>query len=343
MHAASCLLAAASAALALQGCAPRPSWDPRSLGDISPPTLQALVCGAAGAVELRFDEPVSLVEDTLIIDPPVASAEARSSGGTLSIGVPGQEAGREYRLEAIVEDAAGNTSALIVRFYGFNPDVPRLLINELITRGSGAHPDITELRVLADGDLAGVVLYEGTPSDWNQRFVFPACRVRAGEYVLVHWKPEGLAEERNETGARNESGGADACPTALDFWVPLGQGLSGNNGVLSLYDRPGGSIVDGVLYSNRTTESDAEYGGFGSASMQARARELVAHGGWIAGSAEVKPEDAVSPEGSTATRSIARSRSGTDTNRKEDWHITPTRGATWGTENTDDRYTAAVR
>ncbi len=343
MHAAANLLASALAAVAIAGCAPRPAWDPRSLGDIVPPVLERAGMDPSGALEMRFDEPVAVVEGSLLVEPPVQPPEVRASGRSILLLVRDQVRGAEYRLEVTVEDAAGNSTALITRFFGFNPEVPRLLVNELTPRGSADHPDLVELKVLSDGDLAGVTLYQGTASDWTDRIVFPTCRVRSGEYILLHFRPQGTPEERDETGPRDASGGADASPTALDFWVRGGQGLGGNNGVVALYDRPGGEILDAILYSNRASDSDSAYGGFGSASTLARARELAEHGGWIAAAGSVRPEDAVSPEGSTATRSIARGRAGVDTNTRDDWHITPTRGATWGTANTDERYAPAAR
>jgi len=333
------LLAALSAAsCALAACSAREQWDPRELGDLMPPVLAAVVPLDSRTVEARFDEPVSLVPDTLLFDPPEQAPSALSSGTSLLVTTATQRPGTEYRMEATVEDAAGNSSSVVARFYGYNGRVPRLLISEFITRGSGNHPDLVELRVLSDGDLAGVVLLQGSSSDWVDRIVFPSCEVRSGELLLVHWRPQGLEVELDETGPRDASGGLDAAPGARDFWVRGAQGLGGNNGTLTLYDRPGGELLDAVLYSNRTSDSDAAYGGFGSASMLARAREVVAQGGWIASEEGVRPEDAVSPEGSTATRSIARMSSGVDTNASADWHITPTRGASWGGANTDERY-----
>ena len=117
-----------------------------------------------------------------------------------------------------------------------------------------------------------------------------------------------------------------------------GKGLSGNNGVLSLYDRPGGKCLDGVLYSNRTSQSDELYRGFGSEETLNRAEELVLAGGWKPAGARVSPEDAVNPEGSTGTRSICRSSGSADTDSAEDWHIVPTRKATFGAENSDEVY-----
>lgn len=343
MHAAASFLATAIAAVGVAGCTPRQAWDPRSLGDIVPPVLESAGLDATGALKMSFDEPVTVVGGSLLLDPPMPPPDVRASGTSLLLLVQDQVRGAEYRLELTVEDAAGNSTALITRFYGFNPEVPRLLLNELTPRGSGDHPDLVEIRVLSDGDLAGVALFQGTASDWVDRIVFPACRVRSGEYILVHFRPEGTPDERDETGPRDGSAGADSSPTALDFWVRGGQGLGGNNGVVALYDRPGGNILDGIVYSNRASDSDSAYGGFGSASMLARARELVEQRGWIAATGVVRPEDAVNPEGSTATRSIARNRAGVDSNTRDDWHITPTRGATWGAANTDECYAPPPR
>ncbi len=159
-----------------------------------------------------------------------------------------------------------------------------------------------------------------------------------GVFILVHWKPSGDPAELNETEDMAASRGFDASDIAWDLWVADGRGLPGNNGVLSLYDRPGGICLDGVLYSNRTSQSDESYRGFGSVETLNRAEELVLDGGWKPAGARVSPEDAVSPEGSTGTRSICRQSSGADTDSAEDWHIVPTRKATFGAENSDEVY-----
>ena len=186
--------------------------------------------------------------------------------------------------------------------------------------------------------MAGLVLYQGTAASWDNRLVFPAFEVHAGEYVLVHFKPQGLPEERDEPGGPALSGGLDASPVAYDFWVPGGTGLPGNNGVLSLYDRPGGELRDGVLYSNRTSASDSLYRGFGSAATLDRAEELAGEEGWSAAQEGIRPEDAVNPDSSTATRSLCRSSDSRDSDCAADWHTVPTRGSTFGTMNSDERY-----
>jgi hypothetical protein len=181
-----------------------------------------------------------------------------------------------------------------------------------------------------------VVIYQGTSSSYDDRLVFPAFPIRAGQYLLVHFKPEGIPEEIDETGDPGISGGLDACDTAFDFWVPGGAGLSGNNGVISLYGNPGGAVVDGVVYSNRTSDSDLLYGGFGTRAAWERAQELVRDGGWRIDGEVVCPEDAVDPEGSTGTRSLCRDAGSTDTDSREDWHIVPTLGFSFGTANSEE-------
>jgi hypothetical protein len=182
----------------------------------------------------------------------------------------------------------------------------------------------------------------GTPSSFDACLVFPSFEVRRGSFIVVHCRPSGDAAEVDETGDPALSGGLDASPTALDFWLRGCTGLGGNNGVVTLYARPGGPLLDGLLYSNRTSGSDERYRGFGGAETLARAEELVREGGWRVAGTAVAPEDAVNPEGSTATRSLCRSSTSEDTDGKEDWHVVPTRGATFGAENRDDRYEPAT-
>ncbi len=332
-----CALLLGSAAALLAGCGPLEDLRERLEPDLKPPVLLGLRARAL-ELELDFDEPPIASPAQVRASPALEVAEARSEANRLHLLCPGQAAGQRYLLEIEVADARGNSSQLAVELYGYNPAAPILLINEFTTQGSDTHPDLVELFAAGGGNMAGLALYQGTAGSWDDRLVFPAFQVRAGEYLLVHCKPEGLAEERDEPGDPSLSGGLDATPTAYDFWLPGGTGLSGNNGVLSLYDRPGGAMLDGVLYSNRSSAADSLYRGFGSAATLARAEELVREGGWLAAQEAVRPEDAVNPDSSTATRSLCRSSDSADSNTAGDWHVVPTRGSTFGMANSDQVY-----
>jgi hypothetical protein len=333
---AACAFALAFSAAA---CAPLQGANPAAGLDLVPPVLKKACAAGPDRLVLEFDEEPVLKADSLEIEPSLAVTGHEVKGTTIEIHTaPTQVIGEEYRLRATVEDASGNAAWLIARFYGYNPAPPRLVINEFITQGSATHPDLVELKVLDGGNMGGVTFYSGTPARWKQRFVFPAASVRRGDFILLHLKPQGLTAEIDETSSPAVSGGLDASAAAWDFWLKDGTGLSGNNGAISLCERPDGPLLDAVLYSTRASDSDSTYRGFGSFELREQADELFEAGGWLAAGEKIAPEDAVNPEGSTATRSICRSSDSADTNGKGDFHVVPTRQSSFGRDNSDEIY-----
>lgn len=330
--------------IATVSCAPLPPIAFLPDADLAPPVVVGLRFRSAAELEIGFDEEVSWiagpespdsveVEDVAVEhseDDPVAQSLA-----VVRFSAPPSPAAEHY-VEAQVADVAGNHLRFVARFYGLNPFMPAMLINEFTTQGSGRNPDLVELRILTDGNLAGATLFEGVPGNWDKRFIFPSFDVVAGDYVVVHFRPQGIDEEIDETSSPDVSGGYNATPTGWDFWVRDGSGLSGNNGVIALTENPLGGYIDAVLYSNRTSESDERYRGFGSGKTMDRADELAAAGAWGYEGPAIAPEDAIDPDPSTGTRSMARGSAGTDTDHASDWHTTPTRGITPGAENTDE-------
>ncbi len=322
---------------ALTSCGPMA--DPRSeKGDLLPPQVESVQSLGPDRIGIRFDEEAGLCDGKTLIEPELAITAVTGSGREIVIQGGTQTPGRLYTLEAEAQDVRGNTTSFLASFYGFNAKVPDLLINELTPRGSGAHPDLVELKAMTGGDMGGVALYLGTPGSYDSRLVFPSFAIAQGSFIVVHLKPTGDPSEVDEPGDPSVSKGADALDTAYDFWAVDSKGLGGNNGVVTLYSRPGGKCIDGILYSNRSSQSDQTYRGFGSADMLARAEELVRDGGWKQAGARILPEDAVSPESSTGTRSLCRASTSLDTDSAQDWHVVPTRKATPGMENSDEIY-----
>jgi hypothetical protein len=306
--------------------------------DLIPPHLQSVQSLGPGEISISFDEDAGLSREKTRISPALVISEMTGPARSVLLRGQEQEPGLRYLLESEAQDAHGNTASFAAEFYGYNNRVPRLLINELTPRGSGSHPDVVELKALTAGNMGGAVLYLGTPGSYDARLVFPSFEVAAGSFLVVHLKPAGDPGEVDETTETTASTGFDASDAAFDFWMRDGKGLGGNNGVVSIFDRPGGTCLDGILFSNRTAESDELYAGFGSAEMRARAEELVGCGAWVPAGAQVTPEDAVNPEGSTGTRSLCRSAASDDSNRAQDWHIVPTRRSTIGAVNSDEVY-----
>ena len=324
-------------------CARIPEFPFGSGADIVPPSIVRVAFIAPSLLRVEFDEPVSVVPRSVSYSAAVVPAAEAVLAGERAVDFAFLEPPSptvEHSVEAQVTDNASNHLRFAARFYGLNSLLPAMVINEFTTRGSATHPDLVEILILSDGNMAGACLFEGTSGDWSQRIVFPSIDVEAGQFVVVHFRPEGVPEEVNETVRRDHSGGIDATDSAWDLWVADGSGLSGNNGVISLCENPLGGVIDAVVYSNRSSDSDDRYRGFGSAATVSRVDEIARDGQWIGSGEQIAPEDAINPETSTSTRSMARSSDPVDTNRSSDWHVTPTRGLSPGAPNTDESYEA---
>ena len=320
--------------------------------DLLPPVFQGIAATGPNSVAVRFDEPVEVTVEAVRIEPPVAvhavdgAIGADSDGADGSAGAGDGEfaavvivteqpfaAGRRYTLHTTARDRRGNTTTFVAGFWGFNPRPPGLVINEFTPKGSKKRRDAIELYVTAAGNLGGVTLYDGVAGDYRDRVVLPPVEVAAGDYIVIHATTDGLGED--EVDGPDTSGHEQAVAGAWDFWLAEGGGLSGNNGVITLYTAPDGELIDGVIYSNRTSESDDRYRGFGSKATMQRADTLAALGGWTFAGDLVAPEDAIDSDATTSTRSLNRSSSSADTDSAADWHTVPTRGATLGAPNTD--------
>nr|MBC8452452.1 hypothetical protein [Spirochaetota bacterium] len=92
------------------------------------------------------------------------------------------------------------------------------------------------------------------------------------------------------------------------------------------------------LYSNRTSDSDTNYKGFGSRALLDRVVMLADQKGWNSSGLDITPEDGINPDDSTATRSMCRISPDTDTDSREDWYIVPTGKSTFGETNFEGVY-----
>ncbi len=328
----------ASLACLIFSCGPVSDLGVPQETDMYPPRFRGITATSRTEIRIEFDEPAFLQSDSLSISPALSVRDVTRDADAVSINTEAMTAGQEYTVEAVAVDGESNSLSFAAVFYGFNPAKPLIKINEFTTQGSKTHPDLVELKILSNGDMAGLTFYQGVAENWTNRFVFPKMPVKKGDFILLHFKPEHIPAEINEIQNKTQSGGLDASPLAFDFWVSDGKGLSGNNGVLSLYDQPRGIIIDGVLYSNRTSDSDEAYAGFGSNKTKIKAYTLFSAGAWAASSGDIRPQDGINPDNSTATRSMCRTGECTDTDSKNDWHIVPTGKSSFGEENCEEQY-----
>lgn len=308
--------------------------------DTEPPVAVSIISIGQDCVQINTNESAFLKE-LVISSLEIDSIEEIDSGFIINTVEP-MEMAAEYRVSGMLEDKVGNTSRFINSIYGLNPNPAELQISEFVPQGSTSHPDFTELLVTKAGNLAGLTIYDGMEQEFRSRIVLPDCEAALDDYILIHWKPQGIAVEINETASKSESGGIDAHAEAWDYWVPESSGLSGNNGAVCVYTTPGsGDMMDAAIYSNRTSASDTKYGGFGSASMRDLANAVHDSGLWEFSGEVPLPEECINPDDSTATRSICRRPAESSEqvlNGKHSWYITATSGATRGYANSTEEY-----
>ena len=302
--------------------------------DLLPPVFNGMTVTSATTVTARFDEPVTMAAEAVTIDPGLTVTGVGAGEEVIITTATPLMAGKSYTLRTTARDERGNTTTFVARFWGYNPRPPGLVINEFTTQGSKKRPDAIELYVTRDGNLGGVTVYDGCAENYRDYVVLPAVEVSTGDYIVIHATDNGLGEDEHDDA--DQSSHQLALPGVWDFWMEEGTGLSGKNGVLTVHAAPGGALLDGVLYSNRSSDSDERYRGFGSKATMLRADRLAELGGWRFAGEQIAPEDAISSAATTSTRSLNRDSSATDTDSAADWHTVPTRKASFGAANSDE-------
>ncbi|MFP4619658.1 MAG: hypothetical protein ACLFMZ_12525 [Spirochaetaceae bacterium] len=320
-------------------CGPLPDSREFLERDIHPPVFLGAGAPDEETFEIIFNERAEISRQELSIYPevPLESIDWKRETCRITLSETMQP-GIEYALEGTARDESGNSLTFLTHIFGYNPNLPTLRLNEITTQGSTSNPDKVELKILEDGTTAGLCLYEGVDTSWTSRKILPPIEVEAGDYIVVHFRPAGTPDEIDELEDPYECSAEKAVPGAWDLWVEGSTGISSNNGVIAIYESTTGPLIDGFLYSNRTSSSDERYRGFGTTRALERADILHEQGGWLAQERLVAPEDAVDPDDSTATRSMCRMPEGSDTNTAADWHIVPTRGSTFGFLNSEEVY-----
>lgn len=315
----------------LSGCSPLNAYQHMLPVDYEPPMIVDTETTESNIIHITCTEPVHIDPESFFITPdtPIDSIICRDQYVIIRTIDPLQ-AGICYQVSGELVDSANNHTQITLEVYGWNPFPPKILINEFTAKGSKRHPDKIELLVLNEGNTAGMCLYDGVDGDFRQRCILPPLDVNTGDYLIVHCTD--TAEETSSV------------PQEYQLFMEHPTGLSANNGVLTLYTSPHGRILDAVLYSNRFSDSDTDYHGFGSKSTLYRAQHVWDAGEWLPMQEEnslpreLTPEHAIRSEYMTATRTACRSYPPSDTNTADDWHIVPTSAATFGEKNTNDSY-----
>lgn len=316
-----------AAVLFFASCAPEPQSLVPTAIDLRPPRLVEAGPEGPRSFAARFDEAVSLVADSLSLEPALP-LEARGDGRELRIDFgAAQSPGLDYRIAGEVDDAHGNRTRFLVKFVGWNDRSPAVRISELQTGKNSSktnpHRDYIELEVLEDGNVGGAELVWAS-SVKTMSYRFPGIEVKRGDYLVLHLAPEGIEAEIDECGADTGlSGGIDATASGRDLWSSAG-GLPDENGAVGLRKRPGGSFVEGCVYAD-----DTKTGPIGNNKLSDLVAELASSGAWPIGGAEPTWTDAFAWHPSSS-RSICRC---SDASGKESWYVTASSGQSPGAAN----------
>jgi hypothetical protein len=289
-------------------------------------------------IEFRFSQPVQV--RSFAADPPL-SVERIEGGETVRVHLSGPIPGGEaYTVDLLVADEGGNTLNVLIPFRSRNDQMPQLIINELRTEYSGStsppRSEFVELKTQGTGNLGGLRLFITGNYKKPLVFEFPSADVATGEYIVLHLRTLGSdAGVANETGDNlGLSGGADAKPSARDFWIPGTDKLLHKTDVVYLLDQDD-RVIDAVMLSENPDSWWAKDYFVEAADM------LYQQDAWVSADGEIpSPVDAALTTNikTSVTRSVSRDETNPDSDTQADWYITVTSGATPGVANNPNRF-----
>ena len=340
-----CAFAALYLAGVFVSCKITPEGIELSTGDFSAPELLEFTAQTANEIAVSFSEDVRLTSVHITSEPGgVVFESARASNELAAVQkltlARNMEAGEKYRFSGIAEDRKGNSLSFSVGFSGYNPRVPLLVLSEIrneyssSTLASGAMSrkiEFIELYAVESGNLAGVTVFSANDGS-DCIYEFPPCEVRAGEYIVLHYRKydDGCVDETD--GNLTLAVGSDAT-AARDFWVNNTTARLGKSDVILLRARAGGKLLDAVLYSESAKTA------WKNDVVRKAAEEAAASGLWTEGAAV---SAAIVSDDTTTTRTLSRqnipaivaaqSYSGSF-NGKTKWLVTVGSSASPGTPN----------
>ncbi len=275
------MISLACCGLLFMACSPRPGDILEPLGDIRPPSILDAGQTDAASFTILFDEDIIPISERFAFTPTTIAAEPSVQGSLLKVRLnPGADPGGRCELSGEVKDSSGNCTRFLFSFLGYNATPASIRLQEIQTckntSASNFHRDYIELYVQGKGNLGGVrVQWLSTVKTlW---YAFPPCEVQAGEIILLHCSPEGIPEEKDETGQDlSLSGGVDSSPIGRDFWSEAG-GIPDETGLILVRTREAGAPIDGFFYASLD-----KTGALDSPRIIELLNELNAEGLWVA-------------------------------------------------------------
>ncbi len=302
------------------------------LEDLSPPTLLEVKPISGSELELVFDKEIKS-GNLDKVSPDWGSYQLVIHDKAVTITTDSMmDAGAIYHLYGSVNSKMDNELQFLVRYFPINENPAGLVLNEVQTAKGTKTNDSVELRVVKGGSTAGYTLYIGSSSYYTSLFQLPNIEVETGDYITVHYAPSHVKEEVNETTDKTLATASQSSDESWDLWLDEVESISGKNGVISLYDRREGSLVDLFIYSDRKNNPTDKNLGWTSTTIKA-VQDVSNRSQWEQTGDIILPEDAFDASKTTATRTMNRWESEDDLNVKSNWYIVDTSNNSIGFPN----------
>ncbi len=300
-------------------------------GDYTPPRYIEAEFPSSSSVILYFSEKIEKIDAELCNDTTKEVSEClirsceneAEEGGRFPVAVDFStqtQCGYPYTLYACAGDERGNTLTFSFSFPGYNDRIPKIILNEVRTEYTKPKVEFIELRVIEDGNIGGLVLYNANDGE-DKKYIFPPVEVKKDEFIVLHYRK---IEENciDELSSLDESSGTDASSSARDFWVQDTSARIGSSDVILLKSSCSGSIIDALLFSESGKEN------WKTAEMEEAAQKAYECGAWSTG---FSVQDALCSDYVTTTRTLSRQNDGS-------WITTASGGASPGRENSVKSY-----
>ena len=119
----------------ITGCVPLEDYRQFTDRDIYPPVFISMGTLNPTTLELKFSEEIVANTEYLFIDPVIDVSSITVDGNRMKIFFEqSMEAGGLFKIEITVSDRTGNSLTILSDFYGFNSNIPEIIINEFTTQ-----------------------------------------------------------------------------------------------------------------------------------------------------------------------------------------------------------------
>jgi len=237
-------------------------------GDFDTPVLKTLKCESSRGVSLIFSEKVKglslevgksdniRIENALMcsLTEKINAEYVTNDSNELEIRfLEATKTGLPYIIRGVVKDANDNSLAFASVFTGYNDSVPELILSEIQTKYSKQKAEFVEVYAKTGGNLSGVCIFSAKDGA-KGRYEFPAVEVKAGEYIVVHYRnvESGIC---NEIGDDLNISAGYFSSDSRDLWAEnTGSRLGDKTDVILLEKTAGGLVLDAVAFAESSLE-----------------------------------------------------------------------------------------